>query len=125
MRNIFAAIIALALATVSASAFNLPFRVQGVTGASGASTLNNDSAIITTESLSTAAGVTYTETFNSNAITATSLVFVSIANGTNSAGIPVLSTVLPGAGKATIVIENNSTTTAFNGTLVITVLIFN
>jgi hypothetical protein len=121
----FAFVLAVALAIAPAAAFNLPFRVQGVTGAAGSSTLNNDSAIITTEALTTAAGATYTETFNSNAISATSLVFVSVGNGSNSAGVPMLATVTPGAAKATIVIVNNATSAAFNGTLVITVLVFN
>jgi hypothetical protein len=124
MRNFLRAILGLALMVAPAAAFNLPFRVQGVTGSAGASTLNNDSAIITTESLSTSAGTNYTETFNSNAITPTSLVFVSIANGTNSGGQPDLYTVTPGNSKVTIVIGNPGAS-AFNGTLVITVLVFN
>jgi hypothetical protein len=122
---VFGLALALATAPLPAGAFNLPFSAAQVTGAAGASTFNQDAGIITTESLSTAAGATYTETVNCNAVTASSLVFVSIANGSNSAGDPSLQLVTPGAAKVTITIVNRHASAAFNGTLKITVLVFN
>jgi hypothetical protein len=124
MRRIIAAAIALALAG-PAAAFNLPFRAGQVTGSSGSSTLNQDAAIVTTESLSTAAGSTYTETFNSNAITPYSLVFVSVQNGTNSQGDVSLQRVTPGNSQVVITIVNRHASQAFNGSLIITILVFN
>lgn len=108
-----------------ANAFNLPFSAAQVTGASGASTVNQDAGIVTTESLTTAAAATYTEVVNCNAVTANSLVFVSIANGSNSAGDPSLQLVTPAAGKVTVTIVNRAASAAFNGTLKISFLVLN
>lgn len=116
---------ALALLASPAAAINLGFSAAQVTGAAGASTVNQDAGIVTTESLTTAAAATYTETIGCNAVTAYSLVFVSIQNGSNSAGDPSLGTVTPGAGKVTITIVNRHASAAFNGTLKISFIVFN
>jgi hypothetical protein len=128
MRKFIRRIVVAAIVTALASpalAFNLPFSAAQVTGAAGASTVNQDAGIVTTESISTVAGATYTETIACNAVTAFSLVFVSIANGSNSAGDPSLGTVTPGAGKVTITIVNRHSSNAFNGSLKITFLVLN
>lgn len=87
------------------------------TASSGAATLNKQGGIITTESLTTAAAAAYTLTLTNSVITATSRVSVSVDNGTNSAGIPVVSTITPSSGQVIIKIYNLHASAALNGTL--------
>ena len=84
----------------------------------GAATLNQPSGVITTESLTTAQNADYTLTLTNNKVAATDIVQVTIGNGTNSAGSPVLRTVAVAADTITVVIRNMHTSpVAFNGTL--------
>lgn len=85
------------------------------TAVSGAATLDKRFGIITSESLSTSAGATYTLTLTNKFIKATSQVLVSI--GTASAGTPTLCTVTPAAGSVVIVVQNIHSTNAFNAAL--------
>lgn len=124
MKTLFAAFIALAL-IAPAHAFNLPFRPGTATAVSGAATLNQDAGTITTDSLSTAAGSTYTLTIGCNQITPNSVVLATMGNGTNSAGDPTISTVKPGNGVVTIVITNRASAAALNGTLLVALIILN
>ncbi len=96
-------------------------RVNGgtATSAAGAVTLNNRWGVITTEALSTAAVTNYTLTITNSQIAATDMVFASVANGTNSAGNPLVLRVTPAAGSVVIVIRNVDSAAALNGTLVI------
>lgn len=89
------------------------------TSTAGAATINHTGGVITTEALSTAAAATYTMTLTNNDIAANSAVMVSIGNGTNSAGAPVVTTVTPAAGSVVIVIKNVHASAALNGTLTI------
>jgi hypothetical protein len=98
---------------------------QTATGSAGASTLNGTRGTITTEALSTAAGGTFTETITNSSITAASQVFVTIGNGTNSAGQPALATVTPAAGSVVLKIQNIHASAALNGTLAIGFLVVN
>lgn len=82
-----------------------------------AATVNTQAGQITTESLTTAAGADYTFTLTNSVIAATSGVFVSVGNGTNTGGTPCLANVTPAAGSATIIIQNIHASAAFNGTL--------
>jgi hypothetical protein len=84
----------------------------------GAATLNQPSGVITSESLTTAAAGTYTLTLTNSKIAATDVVHVTIGNGTNTAGIPVLSSVVPAAGSVVIKVANLHASAALNGTLV-------
>lgn len=105
---------------------NLPNEPQQVTAsAAGVAAVNGDAAIVTTASLTTAAAATYTLSLYSGLITTKSIVMVSVGNGTNSAGSPDLFTVTVTNGLATIVVDNAHATAAFNGTLVISVIVFN
>jgi hypothetical protein len=105
---------------------NLPGTPQQVVASSaGVASANTDAIIVTTASLTTAAGSSYTLTLNSPAITPGSLVMASVANGSNSAGSPDLFTVTPGNGVAAIVVNNAHASAAFNGTLKISVIVFN
>jgi 2-methylisocitrate lyase-like PEP mutase family enzyme len=71
----------------------------------------------TSGALTTAAGATASLTITDAKIAATSKVFVSIKNGTNAQGVPVVSEVTPGAGSATVVVQNIHASAALNGTL--------
>jgi len=83
----------------------------------GAATLNQAQGIITTEALTTAAGATYTLTLTNSAVAAADMVFVTLWNGTNTAGSPSDTTVTPGAGSVIIIVQNIHATAALNGTL--------
>ena len=98
---------------------------QTVTGSAGAATLNGVKGAITTESLSTAASGTYTETLTNSSIAANSIVLVTVANGTSTTGQAAVATVTPAAGSAVIKVQNVSTGAALNGTLVISFLVIN
>jgi hypothetical protein len=89
------------------------------TATAGAATLNKASGKITTESLTTAAGATYTLTLTDSSIAAADMVFASLANGTNSTGDPVIGLITPAAGSVTIKVVNRHASAALNGTLVI------
>jgi hypothetical protein len=94
-------------------------------GSGGASTLSKMSGKITTESLTTAQNAKYTHTITNTKIAATDIVMVSIANGTNSQGTPLIERVTPAAGSVAIVIANkHDSAQALNGTLVISFVVF-
>lgn len=95
----------------------LPQTPQQATAASGAATLNTDAGIVTTESLSTAAGATYTLTLGCNQATVNSVILATMGLGSSSQGDPTLSTVSPGNGVITFVVTNRHATLALNGTL--------
>lgn len=86
------------------------------TSAAGAITLHALAGIITTESLSTAAGATYTLTLTNSFINTSSVVQVT-PDKASSTGTPCLAYVTPGAGSATIVIQNIHSATAFNAAI--------
>lgn len=86
----------------------------------GAATLNNRFGVITTEALTTAQNAIYTLTITNSAIRASDIVFVSVANGTNTQGTPVVTRVQPAAGSLVILISNlHASAQALNGTLLI------
>ena len=95
------------------------------TATAGAATLNKTSGKITSESLTTAAAAAYTLTLTNSTIAATDIVFASVANDTNSAGIPIVGRVTPGSGSVTILVENQHASAAFNGTIVISFMVVN
>lgn len=99
--------------------FQLDTGTKTATAVAGAATLNKASGKITTEALTTAAGASYTLTLTNSAIAAADTVFASVANGTNSAGLPVIGLVTAGAGSAAIIVNNMHASAALNGTLVI------
>ena len=95
------------------------------TSAAGAVTLNTKAGVITTEAITTASQSQYTLTITNSTVAATDLVFVSVANGSNTTGIPCVANVTPTAGVLTIKIANASTTTSpFSGTLKISYMDF-
>ena len=83
----------------------------------GAATLAKDGGVITSESLTTAAGATYTLTITDTVIAAADLVFASVSLGTSTTGTPAITTVTPAAGSLVIVVQNIHASAAFNGTI--------
>lgn len=94
------------------------------TATAGAATLNKDAGVITTEALTTAAGATYTLTLTNSSIAAADQVFASLAGGSNSAGVPVISQVVPAAGSVDVTVHNLHAEDALNGTLKIAFAVF-
>jgi hypothetical protein len=94
-----------------------------VTETGGAATLSKMAGVVTSEALTTAAAASYTLTLTNTVVAATDLVFVSVQNGTNTQGIPLVSTVTPGSESVVIVINNQHATDAFNGTIKISFLV--
>lgn len=87
------------------------------TATAGAATMNTQKGKVTTESLTTAAGSTYTLTLTNSKVTAASHVFASAANGTNTQGELTVQRVEPGAGSVVILVKNTHASQAFNGTI--------
>lgn len=83
----------------------------------GAATLNLGRGVITSESLTTANGSTYTLTMTNSIIKAGSIVFVQLGNGSNTTSGATLATCTPAAGSIVCVVYNRSGSAALNGTL--------
>lgn len=108
---------------ISGGALQVDTGTKTASATAGAATLNKDSGKITTESLTTAAGATYTLTLTSGSITANDLVFASVAFGSASAGMPIVTSVAPASNSVVITILNGHASAAFNGTLKISYLV--
>ena len=89
----------------------------------GKAVAHGEAAIITTESLSQAAGASYVLTLGNSQIMPNSVVLAVISNGTNTQGDPSLATVAVSLGKAVITIINRHASQALNGTLQIALLV--
>lgn len=87
------------------------------TAVAGAVTINQNSGVVTSEALTTAAGAVYTLTITDSSIAAADIVLVSMGNGTNSAGSPAITTITPAAGSVVIKVQNIHASAALNGTL--------
>lgn len=97
------------------------FKANG-TESANAVTANGQAGQITTSSLTTAGGASYSITWTDSFITATSSIVLTLAGGTNTTK-NITFQVAPGAGSATLVIYNNTSATALNGTLIINYII--
>lgn len=94
------------------------------TTSSSAVTVNDYVCKITTEALTTAQNAIETITLTNSKIAATDLVFVTVANGTNTQGTAMVGEVTPAAGSCTIqVINKHASSEAFNGTLIVGVFV--
>jgi hypothetical protein len=123
-KSLIAALLLLAAAPAYADSpllLNGGLRMGGgpktATAVAGAATLNQWAGVITTESATTAAAANYTLTLTDSRVAANSQVFASVALGTATTGVPVLSQVRPAAGSVVIIVRNVDATNAFNGTL--------
>jgi hypothetical protein len=88
------------------------------TCATSAVTISDYSGLITTEALTTAQNAIETITVTNTKVTTSDLVFVTIGNGTNSQGTPMLGLVTTGSGSFTVkIINKHATAESLNGTL--------
>jgi hypothetical protein len=92
------------------------------TSTAGAATSNHTGVQVTTESLTTAAGADYSFTLTNQNIIATSIVFVSVGNGTNTTAPVYAHSIAPAAGSVAFKVRNAHSSSALNGTLVLNVL---
>ncbi len=89
-------------------------------------TANNQMSKITVDlsgGNATAAGASHVLTVTNNKIQTFSRLMCTIGNGTNTAGEPCLLTCTQGSGTATVTIKNLHASNAFNGTLIVNVLV--
>lgn len=93
------------------------------TATAGAATLNKDSGLITSESLTTAAAAEYTLTLTNSSIAAGDYVFASVQNGTNTKGPIYVTTVTPGSGSVVIKVLNGAASDALDGTIKIAFMV--
>lgn len=94
------------------------------TASSGAATLNAaGSGVVTSESISTAAGSNYTLTLTNSMVAAADLVFATVQLGSATTGEPLVESITPAAGSVVIIIRNNHGSAAFNGTIKIGFLV--
>lgn len=96
-----------------------------VTASAGAATKSEPAVKITSESLTTAAGSTYTLTLTNTKITVNSLCFANAYLGTSTNGTPQVIGCTPANGSVVIVVKNIHATNAFNGTIKIDFLAHN
>lgn len=92
-------------------------KVNG-TEAANAVTANGTCGVITTSSLTTAGGSSYSITWSNTSITSTSVIQLTLLGGTNTTH-NISWVVTPGTNSATLVIYNNTSATALNGTLLL------
>ena len=95
------------------------------TSTAHAATINNQTGVVTTEALTTAAGSTYTFTLTNSYITADSVVQVSVGKGTATTGVPVVAWVTPASGSAVIILQNIHASAALNGTITLAFSVLN
>jgi hypothetical protein len=93
-----------------------------VTLSSNAGTVSKMAGVITTESLTTAAGASQALTITNTLCASTSLVFVTRSGGTSTGGTPVIKAV-PGSGSFVITLDNKHASAAFDGTFILSFLL--
>lgn len=93
-----------------------------VTLSSNAGTLSKMAGVITTESLTTAAGAGQDLTITNTVVAATDIILVTRNGGTSTGGTPVFNAV-PGAGSFVITVDNKHASAAFNGTFILGFLV--
>lgn len=101
---------------------NLLLGCGAATGTSNASTLANKCGLITTESASTAAAGTFTETITDTVVAATDVCMATVT--TTGTGTPVITRVTPAAGSLVIIVGNVHASAAFNAVLLISFVCF-
>ena len=85
-------------------------------------TLNKNSGVVTSASLTTAAGATWVLTLTNSAVAATSIVLATV--GTAGTGQPTIANVVPGAGSVAITVQNIHASAAFNNTISVSFVVF-
>lgn len=92
---------------------------NAATATTGAATLSQGAGLVTSESITTAAGSTYTLTLTNSFIDVNTLVFANVKLGTATTGQPCIATCTALAGSCKIVVQNIAASAAFNGNIVI------
>lgn len=92
------------------------------TCSTNAVTINAAAGVITTESLTTAAGSSQAITLTNSFIASTDMLFVHQNGGTSTTGTLEINSV-PGSGSATITLTNRHASAAFNGTFILAFLV--
>lgn len=105
--------------TMQLAALGAAMAANTATAVSGAATLSTEFGSVTTDSLTTAAGATYTLTLTNSTITAASKVQAQVFAKTSTAGLLRVTSVTPAAGSVVIVVTNVGTAAA-NGTALVT-----
>lgn len=113
--NTFATLTSTGLATMGSA--KLDTGTKTATATSGAATLHKNSGVITTESLTTAAGSEYALTLTNNTIAAGDIVLASVQNGDNTIAPIFVSTVTPASGSVVIKVVNGHASSQLNGKL--------
>lgn len=101
-----------------ASGSEIIFAKGTATTTTGAATVNQQSGVLTTPALTTAAGSAYVITLTNSLIATTSVLLTSLMGGTNT--VESISVVgISGSGTATITLNNIGPTAALNGTVIV------
>ena len=103
--------------------FGLQITKRTTTGTSGAATCHGFAGVVTTESLTTAAGAELSYTITNNKVKSSSIVLPSVSNGTNTTVAASVCTVTPANGSFVVVVSNTHESAAFDGTLKINFVI--
>ena len=90
-----------------------------------AATLNAGRGKVTSTALTNAAAASTVLTLTNSTVAATSIVLVSVGLGTATTGEPVVASVVPAAGSASITIKNVAAAAALNGTVVVSYVVIN
>lgn len=106
-------------AAVTTNALHVDTGTKTATATSGAATLNKMAGVITSESITTAAGSLYTLTVTDSDAAAADQIFASVQNGSNTQGTPCVTTVASAAGSFVVIVKNIHATQAFNGTILV------
>lgn len=101
------------------NSLTLGIGTKTATATGGAATLNKSAGVITSESITTAAGSDYTLTLTNSVIATADQVFASAALGGATTGEPCVTSVTPGSGSVVIKVRNIAASAAFNGTIVV------
>lgn len=89
---------------------------------SNAVTINKTQAVVTTESLTTAAGASQAITVTNNKVSVGDILLVTINGGTNTTGSVEIKAVAT-ANTATITLTNRHASAAFNGTFILALVV--
>ena len=95
------------------------------TSTAAACSLNKQTGIITSESLTTAAGSTWSLALTNGGISASTNIQAQATLGTATTGTPLVTKITPASGGATIVVTNIHATAAFNGTILLSFKLIN
>ena len=109
----------------TANSLKVDIGTKTATASAGAATLAKFAGVITSEALTTAAAAAYSLVITTTAlgVAATDQAYASVANGTNTQGVPVVTRVTCGTNTVTVVVTNLHASEALNGTLKISYVV--